>query len=403
MNRAALAASSVLGGLSAALAPILAVFFLEVRDYGAFAFVYLVFAQGWSIALSAVCDTWARLRAAGSSAGTWANYSGALGTVSGVTGLVALAVGLPMFDSVLHAGATAVAVTASLYRQAARYHHAATHGARSVLPSDSVAVVVFLAALVVLRWTGEPVLTALLLAWALSGVASAAFFLPGAFQDGGMRPWYRRNRSTRRSLLGESLLMDAGAAGTPVLIAPILGLTDFGIYRSVSSLSVPVQLMIDPVRPNLAQIELRRAAGPGVVGPAVGTAALLGTACYVALAHVVPAALSFSPVLLELSHFALACSLFLAFQFLTYTLHIFARIHVSHRRLLVGRAFHTVFAISLPILGAVFGSLTGAMWCFVATSGLTVVIWLSFLVVGAREAARTTEAEARRADAVLTT
>jgi hypothetical protein len=385
VSRTALAASSVLGGLSAALVPILAVFLLEVRDYGAFAFVYLVFAQGWSIALSAVCDTWARQRVANVSAGSWGSYTGALGTISGASAIVALLVALPMFDSPLQASAMAVGVGASLYRQAARFHHAATRGPWAVLPSDVVAVVVFLAALVAGQALGHPLLTSLLLAWAVSAVAAAAFYLPGAFRDGGLASWYRRNRTIARSLLGESLLMDAGAAGTPMLIAPVLGLHDFGIYRSVSSLSVPVQLLIDPVRPYLSQAPLKRIISPQVVAALFTIAALLCGAVFAILRYLVPVALSFSPVLRELSAYALPCGLFLAFQFLTFVFNIFARMHVNHRRLIVGRIGHTVLAIAVPITGAVVGSVSGAIWGYVFTTALTVALWLGLLLVTPRQ------------------
>jgi hypothetical protein len=121
------------------------------------------------------------------------------------------------------------------------------------------------------------------------------------------------------------------------------------------------------------------------VATLVAAAAALGLAGYLALTQVVPALLSFSPVLMALSGFAVPCSLFLGFQFLTYVLNIFARMNVSHRRLLIGRAVHTVFAIALPVLGAVLGSVTGAIWGFVAATALTVVIWAALLASGARE------------------
>ena len=124
VNRLALAVSSTAGGLSAALVPVLAVFLLPVGKYGAFSLVYLVFAEGWSIQLSAVCDTWARSRAAGTTAGTWADYTGALAAVGAVAALITFAVGWPVLDSALLAAAMAVAVGATLYRQGARYHHA---------------------------------------------------------------------------------------------------------------------------------------------------------------------------------------------------------------------------------------------------------------------------------------
>jgi hypothetical protein len=387
VNRIPLVMSSVAGGLSAALVPVLAVFLLPVEDYGAFALVYLVFAEGWSIQLSAVSDTWARRRAAGETAGTWGDYTGALASVSGAAALLTLLVGWWVYDSAVLGLAMAVAVGTSLYRQGARYHHAVAHGPRSVLPSDVVAVAVLVLALVGLRASGQPLLTALLLAWAVSGVASAVFFLRGALRGGGPLAWYRRNDRTVRVLLGESLLMDAGATGTPVLVAPILGLHDFGIYRSVSSLSVPLQLLIDPVRPYLSQVGPRRLGQPRTVGALAGVAVAIGVAGYAALVLVVPAVLSFSPVLVALSGFAVPCSLFVAFQFLTYVLNIFARMTVGHRRLIIGRAVHTVFAIALPVAGALTAGVTGAIWCFVATTGLTVVIWAALLAGAAREGA----------------
>jgi hypothetical protein len=386
VNRFSLALSSVTGGLSSALVPVLAVFLLPVTDYGAFALVFLVFAEGWSVLLSAVCDTWARRRAAGGTAGTWGDYSGAIAAVSGLAALVTAGVGWWVYDSVLLGAAMAVGAGASLYRQGARYHHAIVHGPRSVLPSDIAAVGVLAAALIGLLVSGRPMLPSLLVAWAISSLAGAAFFLRGgALRGGGPVRWYRRNDRTVRVLLGESLLMDAGATGTPVLVAPILGLYQFGIYRSVSSLSVPLQLLIDPIRPNLSQISPRQLARPPVVAALVATATVLGLAGYLVLTHVVPAVLSFSPVLMALSGFALPCSLFLGFQFLTYVLNIFARMNVSHRRLLGGRAVHTVFAIALPVLGAVLGSVTGAIWGFVAATALTVVIWSALLASSARE------------------
>lgn len=379
-----LAASSLTGGLSAALVPFLAVLLLEVRDYGAFSLVYLVYAEGWSILLSAVCDTWARLRGAGTSAGRWADYAATLSAICGVSAAVTFAAGYATFGGLLPATAMGVATGATLYRQGSRYHHAVARGPRAVVPSDLSSVLVLAGSFVALRLAGQSLMSALLIAWALSALVSAAFYLPGAFGGTGPVAWCRRNGATVRALLSESLLMDAGAAGTPVLMAPILGLHNFGIYRSVSSLSVPIQLLIDPVRPNLSQIPLRQVTSTRVVAALTAVAAVLCGAVFTVLTYVVPAALSFSPVLTALSHYALPCGLFICLQFLTYVFNIFARMHVSHRRLILGRVFHTVFAISLPITGAVLGSVTGAVWCYVFTTALTVALWLGLLLVGQR-------------------
>jgi hypothetical protein len=57
---------------------------------------------------------------------------------------------------------------------------------------------------------------------------------------------------------------------------------------------------------------------------------------------------------------------------------------VAHRRLLTGRAVHTVFAIGLPLVGAVLGGASGAIWGFVVSTGMTVVIWTALLAGAAR-------------------
>jgi hypothetical protein len=171
------------------------------------------------------------------------------------------------------------------------------------------------------------------------------------------------------------------------LIAPILGLAHFGIYRSLYSVSVPVQLLIDPIRPNLSQMPLKRVTSKPVLATLFCVAAALALTSYGALTLVVPAVLSFSPVLVALTEYALAASLFVGCQFLNYLVNVFARMHVPHRQLVVGRASHSVFAILLPVLGAALGGLPGAMWCFVATIASSAALWVALLLLNSRRQA----------------
>jgi hypothetical protein len=381
VTRPWLIASSVAGGLSAALVPLLAVLTLEVRDYGAFSLAYLVLAQGWSIALSAVCDTWARQRNGRVDGTEWADYASAIATIAGSAAVVAFAVAWPVFGGALPAAAMALAIGATLYRQGARYHDAVARGPRAVLGSDTVMVLTFVLAFVALRLLDRQLLSSLLWAWAVASVASASLFLRGAFGGRGLGHWYRGRRRTARTLLSESLLMDAGFTGTPLLLAPILGLAHFGIYRSLYSLSVPLQLLIDPLRPNLSQLPLKRITSRPVLVPVIAVAAALAMFGYLGLAFAVPAALSFSPVLAALSDHAAAAGLFVGFQFLNYLIVVFARMHVPHRRLVVGRACHSVFAVLLPVGGAAVAGLSGAMWCFVITIASSAAMWLVLLLI----------------------
>jgi hypothetical protein len=66
-------------------------------------------------------------------------------------------------------------------------------------------------------------------------------------------------------------------------------------------------------------------------------------------------------------------------------LNIIARMRVGHRRLIAGRGVHTVFAVGLPVAGAALAGVDGAIWCFVATTALTVIIWTVLLASGARQ------------------
>jgi hypothetical protein len=74
-------------------------------------------------------------------------------------------------------------------------------------------------------------------------------------------------------------------------------------------------------------------------------------------------------------------------QFLNYLVNVFARMHVPHRQLVIGRACHSLFAILLPVLGALLAGLSGAMWCFVATIASSAAIWVLLVLLNSRRQA----------------
>lgn len=373
--RAVLLASSVLGALSNALPPVVAVLFLDVGDYGAFSVAYLVFAWGWSITLSAICETWARVRSG--RVDDWPRYSPALVQLSLIGAAAGTFAGALAYEQPWLAVPTGAAVGLTMYRLGARYHHSVVRGPHAVLASDAVGVLVFGTVLgaTVLSSPGNALL-ALVLSWVTSALAGAAFFRPTSVAGGGgLRGWYRRKGGTVRPLLGESLLMDAGSVGTPMVLAPLLGLADFGVYRSVSSVSLPVQLLMDPIRPNISQTRPALMLGGPVTAVVHVVAVLLSVACYAAFLWVLPVLFAFSPVLLALSEFALACSAFVGVAFLGYFYYILARVHLQHSRLLLGRVVQTVFAIALPVVGFALAGLSGAIWGFVVNAAVTAIVW----------------------------
>lgn len=392
MSRTVLLTSSAIGAVASAMVPLGALFLLDVSDFGAFSLCYLVFAWGWSIELSTICDTWARERAHRPSM-SWPKYASALTQLSLAGAIVAIGLGIPTYGSVAPALLTAVATAAAMYRLGGRFHHAATSRSRSVLLSDTVSVLIFAGLVWVLAGTGiASRLDSLLIAWASSGLLSCLFFpAPGMMRAGGLRDWYHLHQRTIRPLLGESLMMDAGSIGTPMIMSPLLGLSNFGIYRSVSSVSLPVQLIIDPIRPNLSQMPATTLLGRTAALVVLGGAALLGSGAFGVLVLLAPVLSAVSPVLGELGAHALACGIFVSVAFTGYYLYIAARAHVRHENLIRGRAVQTLFAIASPLTGLLLGGLPGAIWGFVAANTATPLIWLFLLrrESGARGVKRT--------------
>lgn len=373
--------SSLLGAVGSAMVPISALLLFSTTDYGAFSVPYLIFALGWSMALSAVCDTWARGRGQDPDHDGWHSYSGALLTGAGIAGIVTLAVAAVVLGNWGHALAAAVGVAASIYRLGARFFHSASRGPQAVLASDLAGVVVFFLTLGAALFYDLGALTGVLTGWALASIASSLLFLPSRPRRGsGLITWVRHRRARIAPLLGESLLMDAGSIGAPLAMAPFLGTSGFGAYRSISSVAMPIQLALDPVRPNISQMPPKVLLSRNVMFGVLGIAALMALACYAVLGVVLPQLDFVTGALATLSDYAVACTIYVAVGFVGHFYYIVARGILAHGSLVRGRAIQTVMHILFPFAGLFLNGLDGAVWGFVAANAAAAVVWPAFLL-----------------------
>jgi hypothetical protein len=373
--------SSMFGAVGSAMVPIAALLLFSTVDYGVFSVPYLLFALGWSMTLSAVCDTWARDRAGSPGHDDWRSYSGALSMGAGIVALVTLAVSLVVFGHWVNAMAAAAGVGANIYRLGARFFHSASKGPQAALASDMAGVCVFALALAATLFFHLSTLTGVLTGWALSSLASSFLFpRPWLGSGAGLINWVRQRRARIVPLLGESLLMDAGSVGAPLAMAPFLGTANFGAYRSLSSVAMPIQLALDPIRPNISQMPPALLLSRKVLFGVLGIAALMALACFGVLGIVLPQLHFVTGALATLAHYAVACTMYVAVGFLGHFYYIVSRGILAHGNLVKGRAIQTAMHILLPFSGLFLNGLDGAVWGFVAANAAASLVWPAFLL-----------------------
>jgi hypothetical protein len=362
------------------MVPISALLLFSTVDYGAFSVPYLIFAFGWSMTLSAVCDTWARGRGQDLEHHEWNGYSGALLTGAGIAAVVTLGVAVVVLGNWSNAVAAAFGVGANIYRLGARFFHSASKGPQAVLASDLAGIVVFVFTVAAALTFHLGALTGVLAGWALASIASSMLFLPRLRRGSGLIAWVRHRRGRIVPLLAESLLMDAGSIGAPLAMAPFLGTGNFGAYRSISSVAMPIQLTLDPIRPNISQLPPAVLLSRKVLFGVLGVAALMAMACFAVLGLVLPQLHFVAGALATLAHYAVACTAYVAVGFLGHFYYIVSRGILAHGSLVKGRAVQTAMHILLPFSGLFLNGLDGAVWGFVAANAAAALVWPAFLL-----------------------
>lgn len=367
-----LASSAATGALFGAVIPITALLLLAPAEYGHFSIVYLVFAFGVSLQYSIISEAWARRGRTAS----WASYTGALVPLSAALAIAAAIVALFIPDLRIAALLLGGAVLAALVRNGARYFQVAEGALVRVAIADLAGVAAFIGVLFALL--ESPPLLRVSAAWfACALVASLLTQLPRFVAGSGPIAWLRGHHTEIRPLLLDSLLMDAGALGTPFLLAGFMGASRFGIYRAVSNASLPVRLIVDPLRPAFGRMPLRRFFSVRVTLVVAAVTTVLAVGCYVALAVILPVLDITLGTLSSLVPFAVPTAVFVVGSFLGTVYYILCRTNATQREILIGRLAQTVLVVALPIGGFIAWGLAGAIWGFGVSSVLSAGVWIA--------------------------
>jgi hypothetical protein len=381
VNRVALLGSAATGAIFASVVPVAAFVLLPPEEYGVFSVPYLLFAFGLSLQLSIVMDAWIRTRIARGVESEWSDYFGALLALSVCVALVGGAVmaAIPLLTDIWWAAA---AVFIALIRNGSRYYASATGMRSRVVAADSAGAVAFFLTLALTSHLDS--MSAVLIAWFASSAAGMLGLpIPTLRRRSTPGNWLRVHRTSIQPLLIDSLMMDLGAIGTPLLLAPFLGPAQFGIYRGISNVALPARLIVDPLRPIIAGLGTRRIVTPIAFLTVVTGALVLGASCYVILA-LLPGIDVDLGTLTALSDFAWPCAIYVAASFVGQIYYVVCRSSLGMSRLVLGRVVQTIAAVAAPLLGLIWFGLLGAVWGFAFCTVLTALIWVGYALGGSR-------------------
>lgn len=364
------------------LAPqLIALTTLGPLDFGKFSIVYLVFAWGASLQMSIVCEPVGRAHRR--------DHKGERGGDSEidrhfrvVATYIALGAGLlgGLAAQLLwqEAGITAVlalATAAACFRVPARYGVLLRGDWQAALSVDVIACVLLVLGAVAPVGLGLGSLEVVIWSWAAAmGGACVAGLRPLMGPPRVVSLWLRRHRRDIAPLILDSLVQDVSSIGAPYAIAPVLGLSSFGIYRAISNVAAPVRLLIEPLRPSWARVDPTVLWGNLVRASAL-TAVPAGVAAAVALELVRFSSWELG-VLDDLGPWSMPAGAFVTFSMVAMMFYAAARLQLGGRALWRGRIAQSGTAIVLPIAGALLGGLAGAIWSYVVATAIGAAVWV---------------------------
>ncbi|WP_431245438.1 hypothetical protein [Leifsonia xyli] len=278
------------------------------------------------------------------------------------------------------AAVSGLAVGTATYRVGARYFAMHHREYRWVVPADFANVLVLVVGWGLFLFARESFsLTTVMVVWAASSVVSAALSRPATGYAPRLIPsWLRTHNHEIKTLLGDSVLLDASGIGTPYALIPILGVNGFGVYRALSNVSGPVKLLLTPVRPLFAGVDARGFARARSVALFVGLSAVIGAVCYAAIVVLELTGLQIG-TLTALTDYAWEAGVFVGATFLNGVYYLLARTHFSRRRLLSARAATSLTGIVLPIAGGLLFGIHGAIIAVTITTVVIAVVWIVLL------------------------
>lgn len=389
-SRARILATIATGGVLAVATPLAAFISMRPADYGQFSLIYLIFGFGTSVQYSVVAEPWARaVSTSAPSTSRESDYARALLTLSACFGASALAVALVVPELRGLSPLLVMGVALGVYRVGARYRVAAAGDYGPVAMSDGLGIVAFAVALLVsVGWSLEPLL-AVSISWAVSALSSCLVFSRPVFGAGyGLIHWIRAYRRQIGPLLADSIVMDVGAIGTPFALAALMPATQFGTYRGVSNLSLPLRIAGDSLRPAMVSAPPRRLVG-SLALPIVLVALVIGAVSAAAVYALRLVSLDLGTLSSLSSHY-LACGVFMTGSTIALVYYPLCRIHAAGRDVFSGRLVQTVLVIAGPIAGFAAGGLAGAIWGFALSALVASFVWLFVAVRTVRRGGRST-------------
>lgn len=365
-----------LNAVAAIVPQAVALLTLDAAAYGQFSMVYLVYAAGASGVFSVIADAWSRTWAGREPRAGWRPYASALLVFSAAFGVVGLAMGFVVGLGWVHALLGGCAVATLVHRTGARYFETRVDDWRHVIAGDLGNTIAGLAFFVGAVLAGADALTAVLITWAAGSVAASLLSRRPTLRlrNRPLRRWAIVHRRAIRTLLADSMLLDLGAIGTPYLVAPLLGLAPFGIYRAVSNVAIPVQLVLNPLRPVVTGSSRERLLSTRLLGALTALLVLAGAAAY-AILLALPSLPVRLGVISDLHQVALPAALFVPANGLSFFLYLVARGHAPARRIFQARVAQTVLAVAAPVVGAIGWGLQGAVWGFSASAWVFAALW----------------------------
>ena len=282
----------------------------------------------------------------------------------------------------------AIALICAVYRTGARYHAVQQGQNRYVLFGDlgSLAVLAGAWGLIIFGVADDVRLLGVTWAWAVSSVVAAvASKWPASVRVMALRPWTKKHGHEIRTLLTDSVILDASGIGVPYALIPVLSISGFGTYRALSNFSGPVKLILFPLRPLFSTRDIHWFAQARVVGLVSLAAAFTGGVGGAALLALQRTTLELG-TLRALAEFWPLATIFVAATFLNGVYYLIGRTHFDRRALLSGRIAATCIGIVLPVSGALAGGLEGALLGTTIFTALVAVMWMVLTMGAARRA-----------------
>lgn len=380
-TRSLIAYSTVLYGLGTLFLQLLGVFSLDAADYGIFSALYLGFALTSALLQSVLLDAWSIEGLRHRALDEWPTFSNVL--LQFASGSLVFGIGLSLLVArtstvavLLGSGAIALAT----YRTGFRFFHARRGEWFLVIVSDSLSLLGTIGGWFMSHHIGLAGYEVVLFAWVFGLTLSLTRTRLPALRGPGVVGWVRGHRRDVAPLLGDTVLMEGSAVGTPYILAVVMSMSEFGVYRAVSTVSSPIRLLFAAVKPALASGNGSRFWGwrfNAVVG---SVSVITGVLVHVALSGLPRLQISLG-VASDLVPYSEAVGVYACGSILLQYYYLLCRSRGVYRAVVAVRPLQTAVGVGCPIGGFAVGGLAGAIWGF---SAATVIAGLAWMIAGLR-------------------